>query len=98
MAFSIEEHRREAQNETVRWWEAKTRIYVDATRTKVVEEGSAEASFLLASPGKRIPIDTARALGLVKSRGAANKGTRKGADDKGEDDKGDDKGEPDGQE
>lgn len=44
---------------------ATERLYVNADRSKIVAEGSDEAAFLLATPGKRIPRADAERLGLL---------------------------------
>jgi hypothetical protein len=44
--------------------EADRDLYLDATQTKVVEEGDTEAAFLLARKGKIIPEELADRLGL----------------------------------
>lgn len=46
-------------------WTSDRRIYVDATRTRVVPEDSPEAAYLLVGVGGQIPEDEARRYGLI---------------------------------
>lgn len=43
------------------------RLYLNADKTKVVKEGSPDAAFLFATPGKEIPAAEAEKYGLTKS-------------------------------
>jgi hypothetical protein len=48
------------------WYTLEETIHVNADKSKVVAEDSPEAAYQLATKGKRIPMEQARALGLVK--------------------------------
>jgi pyruvate/2-oxoglutarate dehydrogenase complex dihydrolipoamide acyltransferase (E2) component len=49
------------------WYETEETIFVNAAQDKVVPMDSPEAAFQLATKGKRIPLEQAVALGLVKA-------------------------------
>ena len=49
------------------WYTLEETIHVNADKSKVVAEDSPEAAYQLATKGKRIPMEQARALGLVKA-------------------------------
>jgi enoyl-CoA hydratase/carnithine racemase len=49
------------------WYETEETIFVNSTQDKVVPMDSPEAAFQLATKGKRIPLEQAVALGLVKA-------------------------------
>lgn len=55
------------------------RLYLNADKTKVVKEGSPDAAFLYATPGKEIPAEEAERYGLTSSRKAAEKSEDKKA-------------------
>lgn len=55
---------------------ADRRLFLDATRERVVEDGDADAAFLLATPGKRIPGDEVERLGLSTSSGKVKQAER----------------------
>lgn len=44
---------------------ADRRLWLTADRARVVEDGDPEAAFLYLTPGKSVPLDEARAFGLV---------------------------------
>ena len=48
------------------WYTLEETVHVNADKSKVVAENSPEAAYQLATKGKRIPMEQARALGLVK--------------------------------
>ena len=55
---------------------ADRNLYVNRDRTKVVEEGSEDAAFLLAAEGQTVPDAEAKKLGLGENKqivGAENK-------------------------
>ena len=45
--------------------EAKSRLFLNAARDKLVAEGHADAAFLYAAPGDEIPTEAAELFGLV---------------------------------
>lgn len=49
------------------WYTVEETIYVNSDKSAVVPEGSPDAAWQLATKGKRIPMEQARALGLVKA-------------------------------
>jgi enoyl-CoA hydratase/carnithine racemase len=49
------------------WYETEETIFVNSTQDTVVPMDSPEAAFQLATKGKRIPLEQAVALGLVKA-------------------------------
>lgn len=55
------------EGEERRMYKLGTRTYVNADSTKVVDEGSADAAFLLGNEGDEISAETAERLGLGKS-------------------------------
>ena len=52
--------------ETIEKYEVTERIYLDVDG-KVCSEDDPKAATLFSTPGKRIPMDTAKELGLVKA-------------------------------
>lgn len=67
MSFDIKQ-----VNETSQAIEAGEKLWLTADRDRVVKDGDPEAAFLLATPGKRIPLDEAERLGLTgKSKAKA---------------------------
>ena len=54
-------------NDDGAWYTLEETIHVNADKSKVVPEDSPEAAYQLATKGKRIPMEQARALGLVKA-------------------------------
>lgn len=52
-------------------YKAEKRLYVNADRSRLVEEDDPEAAFLLAPEGAEIPDDVARQYGLIGGRSKA---------------------------
>lgn len=59
------------------------RLYLNADKSKVVEEGSAEAAFLLVAAGAEIPLEEAEKYGLTKAAQPAETKAVKPKADKG---------------
>lgn len=53
--------------------ELDRRLWLNADRTKVVEDGDPEAAFLLGNEGTEIPDDEAKRLGVKAKSASANK-------------------------
>lgn len=61
---------------------AKKRLYLNADRTKLVEEGSPDAAFLLAAEGAEVPDAEAKRYGLTGGSKASADEDEKTADAK----------------
>lgn len=59
---------------------ADRRLWLDATRERVVEDGDPEAAFLLCSPGDELADELVERYGLKERRKPADKARRKPAD------------------
>jgi len=82
MAFEVKKGTAAASG----FWTADKAVFVDASKAKVVPEGSKEAAFLLIPKGGTIPAAQAASLGLIKGsapvedkgdKPEANKGGKK---------------------
>jgi hypothetical protein len=57
-------------------WTSDRRLYLNADRSKALEEGHPDAAFLLVAPGQEITEEEAIRLGLKQAEKPANKAAK----------------------